>query len=292
MAGGARSTWKGQLQIGLVQFPVKAYTATENGYGIKFNELHAACKHRVNYKKICAHCNVDALSAADIISGYEYAPGQFVTVTDEEKKGIQIPSTHSIAITDVVEDIDPVRFDKAYYLAADAKAGSAFDAYATIREALGTSYGIGKMATRGREYTVAIRSQGNFLVMHTLCADAEIRKPQDIVGFTGNAPNAQAVSLAKQMIAMLTRADFDFAALTDEYQSGLDKVIKAKVAGEEIEVPVDAPATETTTNDLLAALKASLADVEMTNLTNAVSPEKKAAKGKAVVKTRKVKKAS
>src|SRR5882724_3558919 len=255
----ARATWKGYLKISLVNIPVKVFPATEASGTISFNQLHEECRTRIQQKKWCPHCNREVPNS-EIVKGYEFEKGQYVVLSEEDIDKVRPQSTRVIDLVQFADasSIDPMYVDRTYYLAPDG--GMAADAFAVMRDGMQGKVGIGKLALYGREYLVAVRPHGRGIVMHTLHHAAEIRSI-DAVEELGSVPatvKPAEIKLAKQVIATFA-APLNLADYKDEYREGLQRIIDAKVAGEEIVAPA-AEAPPKVVN-LMEALRKSLDSV-------------------------------
>jgi DNA end-binding protein Ku len=254
-----RPTWKGYLKVSLVNIPVKVYPATESSATISFNQLHAECQTRINQKKWCAKCDREVTSA-EVVKGYEFEKGRWVVVGDEDVAKVRTESTKVINLVQFAgaDDIDPMYVDRAYYLVPDgAMAG---DAYAVMRDGMQGKVGVGKVAIHGREYLVAVKPHKLGLVMYTLHHAAEIRtieqidELREVRGKVGPAE----MKLAKQVIESF-EGPLDLADYKDEYQEGLQKIIDAKIAGEEVVAQEEEAPPKVV--DLMEALRRSLDQV-------------------------------
>jgi DNA end-binding protein Ku len=252
----ARATWKGFLKVSLVNIPIKVFPATESSGSISFNQLHAECQTRINQKRWCSHCNREVPNS-EIVKGYEFEKGRYVVLSDEDFDKVRPESTRVIDLVQFADDsaIDPMYVDRTYFLAPDG--GVASDAFAVMREGMAGKVGVGKLALYGREYLVAVRPQGRGLVMHTLHHAAEIRSIEAVEELS-SVPlqvRPEEIKLAKQVIETFN-APLNLSDYKDEYREGLQKIIDAKIAGEEIV----APATEAPPRvvNLMDALKKSL----------------------------------
>ncbi len=252
----ARATWKGFLKISLVNIPVKVFPATESSATISFNQLHAECQTRIQQKRWCPNCNREVANT-ELVKGYEFEKGRYVIVTDEDFDKVRPESTRVIDLVQFADEasIDPMYVDRAYYLAPDG--GMAADAFAVMREGLAGKVGVGKLALYGREYLVAVKPHKRGIVMYTLHHAAEIR-PVEAVEDLNSVPEKvkpEEVKLAKQVIATFD-APLDLETYKDEYREGLQRIIDAKIAGEEfVSPPVEAPPKVV---NLMDALKKSL----------------------------------
>ena len=252
----ARATWKGFLKISLVNIPIRVFPATESSGSISFNQLHGECQTRIQQKRWCPHCNREVPNA-EIVKGYEFERGRYVVMSDEDFDKVRPESTRVIDLVQFADEksIDPMYVDRTYYLAPDG--GVATDAFAVMREGLRGKVGVGKLALYGREYLVAVRARGRGIVMHTLHHAAEMRS-MDVVDELNSVPEKvkpEEVKLARQVIETF-EGELNLADYKDEYQEGLQKIIDAKIAGQEIV----APATEAPPKvvNLMEALRKSL----------------------------------
>src|SRR5215831_18352523 len=230
----ARATWKGYLKVSLVNIPIKVFPATESSATISFNQLHGECNTRINQKKWCSHCEREVPNS-EIVKGYEYEKGKYVVLSEEDFENVRTESTRAIDLVQFADDasIDPMYVDRTYYLAPDG--GVATDAFAVMREGMKGKVGVGKLALYGREYLVAVRPHGKGIVMHTLHHAAEIRSIEQVEEL--NAVPARVkpeeTKLARQVIQTFEQP-LDLSSYRDEYREGLQKIIDAKIAGEEI----------------------------------------------------------
>jgi DNA end-binding protein Ku len=252
----ARPTWKGYLKISLVNIPVRVFPATDTASSISFNQLHGECQTRIQQKKWCPHCDREVASS-EIVKGYEFSKGRYVVMDDEDLSKVRPPSTRVIDLVQFADagQLDPIYFDRPYYLAPDGDvAGSSF---AVMREGMANKVGIGKLALYGREYLVAVQPRDQGLVMYTLRQAAEIRamsQIEELDRVPKTIKPAEAL-LAKQVIDTF-HSDLDLKVYRDDYQAELRRVIDAKIAGEEIVATPDE--TPTKVVDLMEALRRSL----------------------------------
>ncbi len=252
----ARATWKGFLKISLVNIPVRVFPATDSAATVSFNQLHGECQTRIQQKRWCPKCNREVPNS-ELVKGYEFEKGRYVVVSEEDFEKVRPESTRVIDLVQFADEasIDPMYVDRAYYLAPDG--GMASDAFAVMREGMQGKVGVGKLALYGREYLVAVRPHKRGIVMYTLHHAAEIR-PVEAVEDLDSVPakvKPEEVKLAKQVIATFD-APLDLATYKDEYREGLQRIIDAKIAGEEfVSPPVEAPPKVV---NLMEALKKSL----------------------------------
>jgi DNA end-binding protein Ku len=256
----ARSIASLTISFGMVSIPVKLYSATEAGRAMSFNLLHKACGSRLKQQYFCVKEEVP-VAREDMAKGYEFAKDQYVMFSPEELKALEEAGTHSAEITEFVpvKAIDPVYFDKAYYLGPD-KGGA--KPYALLARALKESgrCALGRWAARGKQYIVLIRPMDTGLVeglvMQQLLYAAEVRSINDL-----DIPKTEVrpveLKLAQQLIEQQSVDQFDPAAYTDEVRARVEAAIQKKVEGQEITV-AEAPEQGAQVIDLMEALRASL----------------------------------
>jgi DNA end-binding protein Ku len=254
----ARAMWKGAIQFGLVTIPVKLYLATESK-GISFNMLHKDDLSRIQMKIFCP-VEDEVISRSDTVKGYEYAPGEYVVVTDEDLERVPLKTVRSIEIeqfTKAERDDSNVRFVKsAYYIEPDKIGRKAFYLLKQVLQDEGLT-AICKVVIKDREALAAIDPFGETMLMTTLHWPDEIRPtaeldlPEDEVDL-----KPAEVAMAKQLVASMT-GEFRADDYKDEYREALEKIIEAKVEGRET-VEIEEPEPEGKLIDLMAALEASV----------------------------------
>ena len=257
----ARSIASLTISFGMVSIPVKLYSATETSKAISFNLLHKACGSRVRQQYFCVKEDVP-VSREDMAKGYEFAKDQYVMFTPEELKALEEAGTQTADITEFLpaKAIDPVFYDKAYYLGPD-KGGA--KPYALLARALKETgrCAIGRWAARGKQYIVLIRPVDTGLVeglvMQQLMYSTEVRSINDVdIPKTDVRP--QELKLAQQLIEQQSSDKFDPSAYTDDVRTRIEAAIQKKVEGKEI-TTAEAPATEgAQVIDLMEALRQSL----------------------------------
>jgi DNA end-binding protein Ku len=244
------------VSFGLVSIPVKLYTATEASHAISFNLLHKGCGSRLKQQYLCAKDEVP-VPRDEMVKGYEFARDQYVMFSPEELKALEEAGTHTAEISEFVPiaAIDPVYFDKAYYLAPD-KGGN--KPYALLARALRESErcAIGRYAARGKQYIVMIRPSGKGLVMQQLLYAGEVRSIDDIDIPQGEVKDAE-LKLAQQLIEQQATDTFDPAPYVDDVRTRIESAIQKKVEGQEITM-AEAPEGGGQVIDLMEALRASL----------------------------------
>src|SRR3989441_7287948 len=244
------------VSFGLVSIPVKLFSATEASHAISFNLLHKTCGSRLKQQYLCAREEV-AVPREDMAKGYEFAKDQYVMFTPDELKALEEAGTHSAEISEFVPiaSIDPVYFDKAYYLAPD-KGGA--KPYALFARALRESKrcAIGRWAARGKQYIVMIRPVADGLVMQQLLYAGEVRSIGEIDIPKGEVKDPE-LKLAQQLIEQQSSDTFDPNPYVDDVRARIETAVQKKVDGQEITM-AEAPEGGAQVIDLMEALRASL----------------------------------
>lgn len=251
-----RSLWSGAISFGLVNVPVKMVTAVSQK-DVRFNQLHAKDNARISQKRVCS-LDGEEVPFEEIVKGYEVRPGTYVIIEPEELDGLDPAATHTIDIMEFVDldQIDPVYFDKPYYLVPDRRAEKP---YALLAQALETSgkVGIAKFVMRTKEYLAAIRSTKGTLVISTLLYGDEV-VPIETLETPGieTELTERELKMAEALIESLTEK-FDPERYEDTYREKVMDLIAKKDEGQEIvaQTGVEAPAR---VEDLMAALEASV----------------------------------
>ena len=252
-----RSIWTGSITFGLVNVPVKLYSAVSQKE-VRFHMLHEKDGGRIRLKRFCS-VEDEEVPYDEITKGYEIAKGQYVSIEREELEKFLPRSTKSIDIEDFVElgDIDPVFFEATYYLAPDKGADRA---YSLLLEAMKRTnkVGVARIVLRTRQNLCTVRPKGNALVISTMNYADEIVSEdaiEDLPSATAHKPRDKELQMAEQLIESLTSA-FEPDKYKDEYREKVLELIRAKAEGEKIEVEEEAPRGKVV--DLMAALRASL----------------------------------
>jgi DNA end-binding protein Ku len=260
----ARSIGSLTVSFGLVAIPVKLYTATQSANTISFNLLHKTDGSRLKQQYVCQKEGV-VVERDEMVKGYEFAKDQYVRFTPEEIKALEEVGTHAVEISEFVpiESVDPVYYDKTYYLAPDKGAAKP---YALLTEALKQSgrCGVGRWAARGKGYIVILRPIGEVLAMQQLHYAADVRPASEVEVPKTDVKEAE-LKLAQQLIDQQTAEKFDPDAFKDEVRARIEAAIQKKVdEGKEISVSETAPAAagEGKVIDLMEALRASLQKTE------------------------------
>jgi len=252
----ARSIATLTVSFGLVSIPVKLFSATEASRALSFNLLHKDCGSRLKQQYFCVKEEVP-VARENMVKGYEFAKDQYVVFSPEELKALEEAGTHSAEITEFVpiEAIDPVYFDKAYYLAPDKGGAKPYALFAAALRQSGRC-ALGRWAARGKQYIVMIRPVEDGLVMQQLLYAAEVRSIGELEIPKTEVKDAE-LKLAQQLIEQQSSASFDPAAYTDEVRARVEAAVQKKVDGQEITM-MDAPEGGAQVIDLMEALRASL----------------------------------
>ncbi|KAB7673055.1 Ku protein [Bacillus sp. B1-b2] len=250
--------WKGNISFGLVSIPIKLHTATEDK-DIKLRTLHKECHAPIKYEKKCTSCGKE-VAPEDIVKAYEYAKGKYVVLDEEELEKIRKEQEDkAVEIIDFVqmEEIDPIYFEKCYYMSSGEGGNKA---YALLREALVETrkVGIAKIIIRAKEQLAVIRVYKNTLCLETIHFPDEVRKIEDVPNVPAeNEIAKKELDTAILLIDQLTTA-FDPSKYTDEYRTALLDLIETKKQGKEIVISSDSKPVESNVMDLMAALQASI----------------------------------
>jgi DNA end-binding protein Ku len=252
----ARSIASLTVSFGLVSIPVKLHSATESTKAISFNMLHKGCGSRLKQQYLCIKEEIP-VPREDIVKGYEFSKDQYVIFSPEELKAFEEAGTHMAEITEFVplETVDPVYFDRAYYLSPD-KGGA--KPYALLAKALRETErcALGRWAARGKQYIVMIRAVEEGLVMQQLLYAGEVRSIKEVEIPETEVKDAE-LKLAKQLIDAQASERFDPSLYTDQVASRIQAAIDKKVAGQEITMSEE-PEVGAQVIDLMEALRASL----------------------------------
>src|ERR1700681_2128199 len=253
----ARSIASLTVSFGLVSIPVKLYSATEASRAISFNLLHKSCGSRLKQQYICIKEEVPVVRE-DMVKGYEFAKDQYVMFTPEELKAMEEPGTHMAEITEFVpiEAVDPVYFDKAYYLAPDKGGAKPFALLASALQESGRC-ALGRWAARGKQYIVMIRAVEEGLVMQQLLYAGEVRSIKEIEIPKTEVKPAE-LKLAQQLIEAQAVEKFDPSGYTDDVAARIEAAVQKKVEGQEITLTQAPEGGGAQVIDLMEALRASL----------------------------------
>ena len=259
MLAPMRAMWSGAVSFGLVSVPVKLYSATTN-HDVRFHQVHATDGGRIKYRRVCT-VDGEEVEYADIVKGYETDDGELITLTDEDLDSLPMAAGHEIDVIEFVpsDQIDPMLFEKSYYLEPEAKAAKP---YALLREALVQTdrMAVVRFALRQRENIAVLRVRDKVIVLQTMLWPDEIREPDFDILDADVELRPQEQTMAASLVESLG-ADFDPSQFHDEYRDAVEEMIERKrTTGETRPAPVaTAPADEgDSMTDLLSALQASV----------------------------------
>ena len=254
----ARAVWSGAITFGLVNIPTKVYGATEEK-DLRFTTLHATCKTPLKRPYMCPTCNAP-VETKEMVKGYEYGKGNYVLITDEEMDSVPLETGKAVQVLGFVDvdEIGPLFYEKSYYLGPEETSVKPFE---LLRQALVRTdkVAVAQATLWKKEHLVALRPIGKDLVLTVLFYENEVKGSPEIPMTRPVAIVDEELELAVKLIGELTM-DFDPGKYQDRYREAVLNMIEAKVTGKEVEVAVrpEIPATQ----DLMAALKASLAAVK------------------------------
>ena len=268
------STGSGTLSFGLVSIPVRMYTAASS-QSVSFNQLHEKCGGRIKQQIMCPACN-EVLERTQIVKGYEFAKEQYVRFTEEELKRLDGENSQLIDIEEFVplDQVDPIYFEKTYYLGPDKGGGKA---YRLLCESMAKAgkVALAKFTMRGKENLVLIRASQDGLMLHGMYYADEIRDFGEVDKGKDATVKPGEMELAMRLIGDLTNPKFEPQKYHDEYRGRVLQVVESKVEGKEI-VAAGPAVQRTQVIDIMDALKQSLE-----TRTKSGAPEKKpAAKAK------------
>jgi DNA end-binding protein Ku len=276
-----RAIWSGAISFGLVNVPVKMYSAT-SPKSVRFHQLSAKTGTRIKQKRVDPSTG-DEVAFEDIVKGYELSPDRYVLIEPEELEALDPKATKTIDIEEFVEiaDIDPIYYDHSYYL-APAPGGA--KAYRLLLEAMREAgkVAIGRVVIRSKQQLAALRPAGDAMALSTMLFGDEVLSPDRIDELDGLAEadaTKRELTMAQQLIESLS-ADFDPTKFKDEYRERVLDLIERKAAGEEIAVQPEAE-DEGPAPDLMAALEASLAEIRSGDSDKPAPTKKPSAKSTA-----------
>jgi DNA end-binding protein Ku len=251
----ARAMGSAAISFGLVTVPVRIYPAVQPSAGISFHMLHKKDGVRLKQQFVCPK-DQQVVPRSETVRGYEVAKDKYVIFTDEELKAVDEKATNGIEIKEFVADgsVDPVYFERTYYLGADKGGDKAYSLLADAMKDTG-KVAVAQYAARGKDYLVLLRSTGNRLMMQQLYHADEVR-PVEEVPIPARKSSPAELKLARQLMDQVSSDKFEPEKYTDEVRERIEQLIKAKAKGQPIEAPSPRPKAEVV--DLMEALKKSL----------------------------------
>jgi DNA end-binding protein Ku len=277
-----RPYWEGNLRLSLVTCPIELYPATSEREKISFNQLNSKTGNRIKYRKVDAGTG-EEVDNSDIVKGYQFDKGQYVTVSFEELEAVALESTKVIDIVSFVpeSEIDELYSDSPYFIAPQDQ-DFAQEAFAVIREALNEEgmVGIGRVVFGSREHMIAIKPRDNGMVGTTLRYPYEVRKPQEVFSHIPKLKiDPEMIDMAHQLIKS-KQGHFEPDKFEDRYEDAVREILNKKQHGVVIRPAASRPAAANVVN-LMDALKKSLSEGKSTarrKLEPARAPAKKTAR--------------
>ena len=250
-----RAIWKGAVSFGLVNVPVRVYSATES-HDVSFRQVHEADGGRIKYQRVCSLDGAE-VPYSEIAKGFETEDGELVVLTDQDMKELPSNSTREIAVQKFVpaDQIDPLLFEKSYYLEPDQTAAKP---YALLRQALldADRMAVVTVALRQRTTTAVLRVRDDVIVLQTMMWPDEIRQPDFAID--AGAPTEAEVQMAHLLVDTLA-GDFHAEDYEDDYATAVQEMVQAKIEGGEVRRTPESTPTTGEVVDLLAALQRSVA---------------------------------
>jgi DNA end-binding protein Ku len=253
-----RSIWSGVLSFGLINIPVKMYSATA-GTDLKLNMLHKKDLSPIRYAKVCK-ADGKELAMADIVKGYEYQDGDYVILTDDDFKKVNRKKSETVDVLDFVKEteINFIYYEKPYYLEPDKGAAKA---YGLLMDSLKKSkkVAVAKFVLHNKEHLGVIKPNENYLVLEQMRFEDEIAAPTTLNLPKHESPRAKELTMAMNLIETLTEK-FDIGDYQDTYREDMDAMIKSKIKGAKPKKKStdDKAPTPTKSADLMLLLKESL----------------------------------
>ncbi|MBM7615728.1 non-homologous end joining protein Ku [Alkaliphilus hydrothermalis] len=274
------TVWKGSISFGLVNIPVKLHSATEDR-DIKLRQLHKKCKTPIRYKKICENCG-EEVTQDDIVMAYEYAPDKYIILDDEELE--KLKKDQEAKAVDIInfvklDEIDPIYFDRSYYLSPGDGGGKA---YSLLRHSLADSgkIGLAKIMIRSKEKLAVIRPYNKALIVETLHFPDEVRAIEEVPNIPETTDlSKKELDTAALLIDQLTEV-FEPEKYTDDYRTALMDLIQEKMSNEK---GIEAKPAADNVVDLMKALEESIKKTKPKKTTT----NKKASSGKKTPATKK-----
>lgn len=252
-----RAIWKGSISFGLVNIPIAVFPATKEER-VSFKQLRKSDMSPIRYKKV-AEVDDEEVPSEEIVKGYEFEKGKFVTVTSEDLEKVQVESTHTIEISDFVsqDQINPKFFHTPYFIEAQ-KGGE--KSYSLLHRALTETgkIGVAKVAIRSREYLAAVKPDGLFLILELMHFADEVLDPDELKPAASSDVSAKELQMAKMLIETMS-SDWDPTKYQDQYQTALRDLIDAKIAKRPLKAKESPRRTSRDVVDLVKMLQESLA---------------------------------
>jgi len=249
----ATSVWTGTISFGLVSIPVKLYTATTS-HDVSFNLLHNECRGRINLQNYCPQCE-RVVERSELIKGYQYEKNQYAIVNDEDLKSVKPESSSMLDIVRFIEinEVDPIYFERTYYVGADKGSEKAFTLLAKAMEEMGRA-AVGRLVMRNHEYLVLIRPGMEGLLVQTMLYGDEIRENEFKLSKDLEVRSKE-LDLAKQLVESLSEP-FKIDEFKNDYVAKVEEMLEAKIHGRKLTVVT--PTQRPKVLDLMDALQKSV----------------------------------
>lgn len=253
----ARSIGSATISFGLVSIPIRLYVATHSER-LSFNMLHDVCGTRIKQQLFCPHCE-RVVERGEIVKGFEFEKGRYVTFTNDELEALEAESSHAIDITEFVPlaSVDPIYYEDAHYLGPDKGAEKAYHLLAEAMQET-QKVALAQLTSHGKEQLVLVRPYREGLVLHSMHYADEVRKFEDVETGGDVKVRANEVELARKLIEQLSEREFHPEKYEDTYRDRVRAAVDQKVAGEQVTF-AEAPQPRAQVIDLMQALKESLA---------------------------------
>jgi DNA end-binding protein Ku len=250
------SIGSGNISFGLVSIPIRMFTAASSE-SVSFNQIHPKCGQRIKQQLLCPTCN-EVVDRSSLVKGYEFAKDQYVQFTEDELKTLEDEASKMIDIDEFVplDQVDPIYFEKTYYLGPDKGGEKAYRLLADAMTASGR-VALAKFVMRGKENLVLIRAAKNGLMLHTMYFANEIRDFGEVDKGEDAKVKSGELDLAQRLVVELTSEKFQPEKYADEYRGRVLALVEQKVEGKEITSAAPQP-QRTQVIDLMDALKQSL----------------------------------
>ena len=251
-----RAIWSGSISFGLVNIPVKLYTATKSR-GLKLQNLCGKCGTPIKHKRWCPKCERE-VPWNEVVKGYKIAKGKYIVIKRSELERIKLKTTKTIEIVAFVDlaSLDPILYQTTYYVVPEESGVKAYSLFVEALRLTGKA-AIGRVVMKNKEYLVALRAYKKGIAMHVLHYLGEIRDIEELEELRGLVTiSERELELARLLIEQLTKKELKLEEFKDRYTEALKKLIKAKAKGEEIKIEEKGEVHEA--KSLMEALKASL----------------------------------
>jgi DNA end-binding protein Ku len=270
----ATSIWTGTISFGLVSIPVKLFSATTS-HDISFNLLHEECGSRIQLQNYCPVCE-RVVQRSELVKGYQYEKDRYITVDEEDLKTVRPESSSNLEIiqfTDISE-IDPIYFEKTYYLGADRNSEKTFALLGKAMEET-KKCAIGKLVMRSHEYLALIRPGMEGLVLHMMLYPDEVRENENKIPDDVKLRDKELV-LAKELIENLTES-FEPEEFKSDYVEAVQEMLEAKIKGRKLTIVK--PKAKPKVSDLMEALQMSVKQARLKKPTGRAEEDKRAVAG-------------